>query len=73
MVDGKVTGKVKFYNRTKGFGFIMRGPGERDVFVHAKDLPMGVIELLADQPVRFVLESGQRGPRARALEVVDAA
>lgn len=68
--NGRVTGKVKFYSRTKGYGFIDRGTGERDVFVHAKDLPGGINELLQNQKVSFLLENHTRGPRAKLVEVV---
>lgn len=69
MSNGKLTGKVKFYSRAKGYGFIARA-GERDVFVHAKDLPEGIVELLPDQKVAFTIDQHNRGPRARNVEVV---
>lgn len=63
-------GKVKFYSRTKGYGFIDRGAGDRDVFVHAKDLPYGLSELLQNQKVAFLLENGPKGPRAKQVELI---
>jgi len=66
--NGKFTGKVKFFNKTKGFGFIER-LGNSDVFVHAKDLPFGVTELSPDQDVAFTVEEGTKGPRAKNLEL----
>lgn len=68
--NGRVTGKVKFYSRPKGYGFIDRGLGDRDVFVHAKDLPAGVSELLQNQKVSFILEVHTKGPRAKQVEIV---
>lgn len=70
--NGKTVGKVKFYSRSKGYGFIERtnGSSDRDVFVHAKDLPYGVVELLQNQKVAFVLENGVKGPRAKQVELV---
>lgn len=67
--ETKVQGTVKFYNRAKGFGFIQRA-GERDVFVHAKDLPTGVIELFQEQKVAFVIDNNHKGPRATDIEVL---
>ena len=66
----KAKGKVKFFNKTKGFGFIV-APGEvRDVFFHFSDLPEGVTELLPDQMVAYVREEVAKGPRARKIEIV---
>ena len=55
------TGKVKFYNRNKRFGFIQQDQGE-DVFVHESGVTGGPI---ADgDTVEFDVEQGQRGPKA---------
>lgn len=69
MNSAKISGTVKFYNRTKGFGFIER-PGEPDVFIHAKNLPQGVPELIKDQRVKFIVEQSDKGARATNLELV---
>lgn len=69
--NGKIKGRVKFYSRIKGYGFIAADIGGGDVFVHAKDLPSMVVELTPNQRVSFTLEQNQRGPRARNLEVLD--
>lgn len=68
------SGKVKFYSRSKGFGFIAVA-GERDVFVHATDLPDGVDELRQDQKVQFTevdhMKDGVvKGPRAKEIILV---
>ena len=64
----KLMGRVKFYSRTKGYGFILR-PDATDVFVHARDLPAGCDELLKDQYVAYILEDHDKGPRARDVEL----
>ncbi|MFQ5711306.1 MAG: cold-shock protein [Candidatus Geothermarchaeales archaeon] len=59
-----VKGTVKFFDRVKGFGFIIREDGERDVYVNIADIKDG--EPLADgERVEFDVEQGDRGPRAR--------
>ncbi len=55
-------GTVKWYNATKGFGFIAPANGNRDVFVHASALERAGIRELADgQAVTFDIESGRDG------------
>jgi CspA family cold shock protein len=59
-----VTGKVKFYNETKGFGFFTRDDGTGDVFVHRSELPVDIKLLYEGQPVSFDVEKTTRGFRA---------
>jgi len=59
-----VTGRVKFFDRTKGFGFITRDDGERDVYVNRADVK-GEDGLIEGDKVQFDVEAGQRGPRAK--------
>jgi len=56
------TGVVKFYNSTKGFGFITPETGGKDAFVHATALERaGIMGLGEGQKVTYDLESGRDG------------
>jgi len=57
-----INGTVKFYNSTKGFGFIQPDDGSKDAFVHVTALERAGISGLAEgQKVSFDLESGRDG------------
>ena len=57
-----INGVVKFYNSTKGFGFIQPNDGSKDAFVHATALERAGISGLAEgQKVTYDLESGRDG------------
>ena len=59
-----ITGKVKWFDEKKGFGFIEREGGS-DVFVHFRDIVGDGFKTLADgQTVEFEVEDGQKGPQA---------
>ena len=66
------TGKVKFYDTEKGFGFLATDDGE-DVFVHASALPAGVDALTPGSRVDFGIVDGKRGKRALSVKVIEQA
>jgi CspA family cold shock protein len=64
-IDIMVVGTVKWFNATKGFGFIAPEDGSSDVFVHQSDIDVqGYRELTEGQRVEFSVEAGQKGPKA---------
>ncbi|MFD2262775.1 cold-shock protein [Lacibacterium aquatile] len=63
-------GIVKWFNATKGFGFITPDSGGKDVFLHASVLRRaGLVEVQPGQRVRFTSIERDKGPEARSLEV----
>jgi len=66
------TGTVKWFNATKGYGFIRPDDGGNDVFVHVTAVEQaGLRSLVEGQRVNFEAESGQRGLKAVALTAAD--
>jgi cold shock protein len=65
-----VQGRVKWFNETKGFGFIEQDGG-KDVFVHFSAIQgQGFKTLEEGQKVEFDVEDGQKGPQAVNLTVL---
>ena len=65
------SGKVKWYDAEKGFGFLSQEDGP-DVYVHADALPEGVDTLKAGTKVEFGIAQGRRGDQALQVRVLDA-
>ncbi|MDQ1629631.1 MAG: cold shock protein [Actinomycetota bacterium] len=63
------TGKVKWYDTDKGFGFLSRDDGG-DVFVHRDALPQGVEALKPGARVEFGIVDGRRGEQALTVKVL---
>lgn len=61
-------GTVKFFNRTKGFGFIKPSDDSEDVFVHESGL---IDEIRENDKVKFELEQGKKGLNAVRVELID--
>jgi len=59
-------GTVKFFNATKGFGFIIEDDSEKDYFVHVSGL---IDEIKEGDVVEFELEEGKRGMNAVNVKV----
>lgn len=64
------TGKVRFYDAAKGFGFLTKDGGG-DVYVNAQALPDGVSVLRPGQRVDFGIVEGRRGEQALSIQVLD--
>ena len=65
------TGKVKFYDKERGFGFVSRDDGG-DVFVPKTALPEGVEELSAGTRLEFGVAAGKKGEQALSVRILDA-
>ena len=65
------TGKVKWYDAEKGFGFLSREDGD-DVYVRSSSLPEGVATLKAGTRVEFGILSGRKGEQAHQVKVLEA-
>lgn len=66
------TGKVKWYDADKGFGFLSREGGE-DVYVRSDALPEGTTALKAGARVEFGIVSGGRGDQALQVRLLEPA
>ena len=64
------TGKVRWYDVDKGFGFLATDDGE-DVFVHASALPDGTTSLKQGARVEFGIVDGKRGKQALTVTVLE--
>ncbi|WP_455366158.1 transcription antiterminator/RNA stability regulator CspE [Kaarinaea lacus] len=64
------TGTVKWFNESKGFGFITPDDGSKDIFVHFSAIASDGFRTLAEgQQVTFDVEQGPKGPQAANVKV----
>jgi CspA family cold shock protein len=67
----RMRGTVKWFNATKGFGFIAPDGGEKDVFVHKSQLDKsGIFELADRQKIEFDLIEGKKGKEAANIRLL---
>ena len=67
-----LTGKIKWYNSKKGYGFIERDDKEKDAFVHASAVKSaGMRYLNENDKLEFEMEDGPKGPSAVNLKKID--
>ncbi len=68
----RARGTVKWFNDSKGFGFIVREDGEKDCFVHHSAIEgTGFKSLREGQKVEFEVTQGQKGPAAQNVTVLE--
>ena len=64
----KHTGKVKWFNENKGYGFILQDGGGRDIFVHYSEIQEEGYRTLAEgETVEFELMESPKGPQAKQV------
>ena len=64
-----INGKVKWFNETKGYGFISRDDDAKDVFVHSSAVKdAGISDLAEGDAITFDVEEGEKGPSAVNLQ-----
>lgn len=63
------TGKVKWFNENKGYGFILSDEGSRDVFVHYSEIRDDGYRTLAEgETVEYELMDSPKGPQAKSVQ-----
>ena len=65
----KLIGKVKWFDKTKAFGFVTHNG--QDHFAHAKAIKSGETLLIEGQTVEFIAEPNAKGPQARDIHVIE--
>ncbi len=66
------TGRVRYYDADKGFGFLTKDDGGEDVYVRSSALPEGITALKRGQKVEFGVVDGKRGEQALSLRLLEA-
>ena len=65
-----IKGKIKWYNSKKGYGFIERDDGEKDVFLHASSVREAGLKFVSEnQVIEFELQDSDKGPSAVNIKV----
>lgn len=66
------TGTVKWFNRTKGYGFIEPSSGEKDVFIHISELEkQGIYDLKEEQKISYEIENNKGKQSATDIKLID--
>ena len=64
-------GTVKWFNESKGYGFITPEDGGKDLFAHFSEIKAGGFKSLSEgQRVEFVVKQGPKGPQAAEIQIV---
>ncbi|WP_083626815.1 transcription antiterminator/RNA stability regulator CspE [Planktothrix serta] len=67
----KISGQIKWFNESKGFGFITPADGSKDIFVHFSAIQSTGFKTLAEgQRVEFDIQQGQKGPSAVNVTII---
>ncbi len=70
-MSNMIKGQVKWFNESKGFGFITPADGSKDVFVHFSAIQDQGFKTLAEgQNVEFSIENGAKGPSAANVTAI---
>lgn len=65
------SGKVRFFDTEKGFGFITKDDSDGEVYFRASALPEGVTTVRRGQRVEFGVIEGRRGEQALSMQLID--
>ena len=65
------TGRVRYFDEEKGFGFLSKDEGGEDVFVRTSALPEGVTTLKRGQKVEFGVVDGKKGEQALSVRLLE--
>jgi len=64
-------GQVKWFNEKRGYGFIQRDDGEKDLFVHFSAIKGDGFKTLKEgEKVRFEIENTPKGPKAKNVQIL---